>query len=145
MLDRDREHLAALGILIERNTSSPQFRLRGSMPIFTPDELRVLAIIRDTFDTRHPQAAQICEILTRLTADLTTIIYSRSINGEWYTAHRCVRQSRGGLNIRMHVSRWAKHSGDCCHHGAVLARFTHLGSAAALVWVWMTGADAEPR
>jgi predicted DNA-binding transcriptional regulator YafY len=71
MLDRDREHLAALGILIERSASSPHYALRGGVPVFTSAELRLLAVVRDTFDARHPQAPQIGDLLTRLTADLT--------------------------------------------------------------------------
>lgn len=69
MIDRDRKHLAALGITIER-APGPTYVLRGGLPAFTPDELRALALIRDAFDARHPQAALVAALLDRLTAGL---------------------------------------------------------------------------
>ncbi|GAB4437200.1 MAG: hypothetical protein OHK0015_29760 [Chloroflexi bacterium OHK40] len=71
MLDRDLHDLAALGIEVERRTRPLRYTLRGGLPVFSTDELRVLALIRDTFDPRHPQAAQIGALLARLTAALT--------------------------------------------------------------------------
>lgn len=70
MLDRDLAHLKALGITVERE-AGPRYVLRGGQPIFNADELRVLALIRDTFDPRHPQSAQIQALLERLTAGLS--------------------------------------------------------------------------
>ncbi len=70
MLDRDLKHLAALGIIIERQGSPRRYALRGGLPIFSAEELRVLALIRDTFDARHPQATRVSALLTRLTAGL---------------------------------------------------------------------------
>ena len=71
MIDRDLAHLAALGIIVERGSNPTTYTLRGGLPVFTPDELRTLALIRDAFDTRHPQAAQVAALLARLTANLT--------------------------------------------------------------------------
>lgn len=70
MIDRDRRHLAALGITIER-TAGPVYTLRGGLPAYQPAELRALALVRDTFDVRHPQAAPIAELLAHLTAALS--------------------------------------------------------------------------
>ncbi len=70
MLDRDLKYLAALGITIERQGSPRRYALHGGLPIFSAEELRVLALIRDTFDARHPQATRVSALLTRLTAGL---------------------------------------------------------------------------
>lgn len=71
MLDRDLPRLAELGILIERSaTRPPLYTLRATPQVFSADELRTLALIRDTFGNRHPQAAQVHALLQRLTADL---------------------------------------------------------------------------
>lgn len=70
MLDRDCRHLAALGIIVERS-AGPVYSLRGGLPCYAASELRTLALIRDSFDARHPQASQISELLIHLTAALT--------------------------------------------------------------------------
>lgn len=69
MINRDLEYLAQLGIQVERNKGT--YTLRGGAPVFTEAELRALALIRDTFDHRHPQSAQINQLLQRLTRHLT--------------------------------------------------------------------------
>ncbi len=71
MLDRDRTHLATLGIIVEREVSPLRYTLRGGLPTYDASELRTLALFRDTFDAHHPQAAQVAALLTRLTAELT--------------------------------------------------------------------------
>lgn len=72
MLNRDISYLARLGITIERtNTRPPIYTLRGGLPIYTYNDLRVLALIRDSFDTDHPQYPSIQALLQRLTHDLT--------------------------------------------------------------------------
>ncbi|NTU79321.1 MAG: WYL domain-containing protein [Chloroflexales bacterium] len=71
MIDRDLTHLAALDIIVERQVNPLRYTLRGGLPTYRPPELRTLAMIRDTFDTRHPQAAQVAALLDRLTAELT--------------------------------------------------------------------------
>lgn len=70
MIDRDLAHLAALGIVVERGPG-PSYRLLGGLPVYTPAELRTLALIRDTFDPRHPQFAQVGALLERLTGGLS--------------------------------------------------------------------------
>lgn len=71
MLDRDLPRLSELGIMIERSaTRPPIYTLRATPQVFSADELRTLALIRDTFGSRHPQAAQVHALLQRLTADL---------------------------------------------------------------------------
>lgn len=70
MIDRDVRHLAALGVAIDRAGSPPHYALRGGLPAFDAAELRTLALVRDTFDPRHPQAAQVGALLGRLTAGL---------------------------------------------------------------------------
>jgi predicted DNA-binding transcriptional regulator YafY len=69
MLDRDCRYLAALGITVERSTG-PVYTLRGGIPCYRLDELRTLALIRDSFDANHPQAEPIGTLLKRLTANL---------------------------------------------------------------------------
>jgi predicted DNA-binding transcriptional regulator YafY len=72
MIDRDVEHLKALGIVVERGrTRPPIYTLRGGTPIFSAEELRALALIRDTFGDRHPQSASIRTLLDMLTAGLS--------------------------------------------------------------------------
>lgn len=72
MIDRDIEHLGALGITIERSTAEPPlYTLRGGVPAYGAEELRALALIRDTFGAHHPQASQIRALLDRLTARLS--------------------------------------------------------------------------
>jgi predicted DNA-binding transcriptional regulator YafY len=71
MIGRDILYLARLGIIVERTRKPSGYRLRGGTPIFTAQELRTLALIRDTFDTRHPQVGQVDALLARLTANLT--------------------------------------------------------------------------
>jgi predicted DNA-binding transcriptional regulator YafY len=71
MLERDVAHLAALGVTIEKRSRPLTLTLRGGTPVFRSDELRTLALVRDTFDARHPQAAQIATLLGRLTAGLS--------------------------------------------------------------------------
>lgn len=72
MLDRDLLHLATLGIIVERRAGTSGYVLRGGLPMFDDVELRALALIRATFDQRHPQAAQIGALLERLTAELSS-------------------------------------------------------------------------
>ena len=71
MVDRDVRRLAELGIVIEiSRTRPPIYILRGGVPSFDAADLRALAIIRDTFGERHPQAADIRTLLERLTSQL---------------------------------------------------------------------------
>ncbi len=71
MVDRDVKRLATLGIEIEISpTRPPIYTLRGGVPTFDTTDLRTLAIIRDTFGDRHPQAADIRTLLERLTSQL---------------------------------------------------------------------------
>lgn len=72
MVDRDVKALAELGIRIEiSRTRPPLYTLQGGMPVFDPDDLRTLALIRDTFGARHPQTAQVRALIERLTTALT--------------------------------------------------------------------------
>jgi predicted DNA-binding transcriptional regulator YafY len=72
MLERDVAHLHGLGITVERSKTRPPIcNLRGGLPVFDPEELRALALIRDTFGDRHPLAAQVQALLDRLTTRLT--------------------------------------------------------------------------
>lgn len=72
MLRRDLETLALLGVHIERsNTRPPMYTLHGLQPQFSPEELRALALVRDTFGSRHPQAATIHALLARLTEQIS--------------------------------------------------------------------------
>jgi len=72
MVDRDVEYLKVLGIVIERSrTRPPVYTLRGGTLTFNADELHVLALVRETFDDRHPQAAEVRALLGRLMAGLT--------------------------------------------------------------------------
>lgn len=70
MLDRDIRHLAALGVVVERAGRPRRYTLLGGAPAYSPADLRALALIRDAFDPRHPQAAQVAALLARLTAQL---------------------------------------------------------------------------
>jgi predicted DNA-binding transcriptional regulator YafY len=71
MLDRDIEHLKTLGITIARSSTRPPiYTLSGGTPIFSVDDLRALALIRDTFGDRHPESAAIHALLDMLTAGL---------------------------------------------------------------------------
>ncbi|MFL5803930.1 MAG: hypothetical protein ACJ8CR_19575 [Roseiflexaceae bacterium] len=72
MVDRDIKHLAELGIVIEiSRTRPPRYTLRGGAPLFSAEELRALALVRDTFGERHPQAALVRALLERLTRQLS--------------------------------------------------------------------------
>ena len=72
MVDRDVEYLKTLGIVIDRSrTRPPVYTLHGGTPIFNADELHVLALVRETFDDRYPQAAEVRALLGRLMAGLT--------------------------------------------------------------------------
>jgi predicted DNA-binding transcriptional regulator YafY len=72
MVDRDVRRLAELGIVIEiSRTRPPIYILRGGVPSFDTADLQALAIIRDTFGDRHPQAAQVRALLERLTSQLS--------------------------------------------------------------------------
>jgi predicted DNA-binding transcriptional regulator YafY len=72
MLDRDIEYLKTLGIVVERSpTRPPLYTLSGGTPIFDEDDLRALALIRETFGERHPQATAVQTLLQRLTGGLT--------------------------------------------------------------------------
>src|SRR5439155_9298509 len=71
MVDRDIEYLASLGIVVERSqTRPPVYTLHGGTPIFVDEDLRALALIRDSFGDRHPQAAIVRSLLERLTRRL---------------------------------------------------------------------------
>lgn len=71
MLDRDVTRLAELGIAIAiSRTRPPIYTLHGGTPIFSADELRALALIRDSFGEHHPQFAAIHAMLGKLTATL---------------------------------------------------------------------------
>jgi predicted DNA-binding transcriptional regulator YafY len=72
MVARDVKHLQTLGIAIEvSRTRPPIYTLRGGTPTFSDDDLRALALVRDSFGTRHPQSVQVAALLERLTAWLT--------------------------------------------------------------------------
>ncbi|MFL5807585.1 MAG: helix-turn-helix transcriptional regulator [Roseiflexaceae bacterium] len=72
MIDRDVKHLAELGIVIEiSRTRPPRYTLRGGAPLFSAEELRALALVRDTFGERHPQTALMRALLERLTNNLS--------------------------------------------------------------------------
>jgi predicted DNA-binding transcriptional regulator YafY len=72
MVDRDIKQLAELGTVIEiSRTRPPIYTLRGGTPTFDEAQLRILALIRDTFGDRHPQAVQVRALLERLTGQLT--------------------------------------------------------------------------
>lgn len=71
IVDRDVKRLAELGIVIEiSRTRPPIYTLHGGAPTFDAADLRALAIIRDTFGDRHPQAADMRTLLDRLTSQL---------------------------------------------------------------------------
>jgi hypothetical protein len=60
MFDRDVKYLAELGITIQISRTRPlRYTLLGGAPVFGADDLRMLALVRDTFGPRHPQAAQV--------------------------------------------------------------------------------------
>jgi|SRR5579859_2185788 len=72
MVDRDVRHLRGLGIVIEISQTSPRvYTLRGGMPVLSEEELRILALVRDTFGARHPQAIQVHALVQRFTTGLT--------------------------------------------------------------------------
>lgn len=72
MVDRDVRSLRGLGILIDiSRTRPPVYTLRGGTPVLNDDELRALALVRDTFGARHPQAAQVWALVERLARGLT--------------------------------------------------------------------------
>lgn len=72
MIDRDVHRLAELGVDIEiSQTRPPIYTLRGGTPVFSPADLRALALIRDTFGERHPQTSQVRALLARLTSQLS--------------------------------------------------------------------------
>lgn len=72
MMNRDIEYLRTLGIEIERSrTRPPVYTLHGAAPILDAADLQSLALVRDTFQSYHPQAAQIQRLLARLTSSLT--------------------------------------------------------------------------
>lgn len=70
MLDRDLQDLAALGIVVEKHLRPLRYRLHGGTPVYNDQELRILALVRDTFGPKHPQADQIQQLITKLTSDL---------------------------------------------------------------------------
>ncbi|GAB4212822.1 MAG: hypothetical protein OHK0022_49130 [Roseiflexaceae bacterium] len=70
-LARDAENLGLLGIRIKiSNNRPPVYTLVGPLPIFTEDELRALALVRDSFGARHPQSKPVRTLLERLTNEL---------------------------------------------------------------------------
>ncbi|NNJ09265.1 WYL domain-containing protein [Chloroflexales bacterium ZM16-3] len=72
MLTRDIEHLAALGIVIERSRDTPPvYTLRGGAPAYDDADLLTLAVIRDSVGPNHPYARQVAELLGRLTTELS--------------------------------------------------------------------------
>lgn len=71
MVDRDITHLAELGIVIEKSrTRPPIYTLHGGTPIFSADDLRMLALMRESFGENHPQRPAIHSLLGKLTAGL---------------------------------------------------------------------------
>jgi len=71
MIDRDILHLARLGIMIEKtNTRPPIYTLRGGTPALSDADLRALALVRDTFGSKHPQFTAISALLDTLTLGL---------------------------------------------------------------------------
>ena len=71
MIDRDVKQLGALGIVIAiSRTRPPIYTLRGGTPRFDTANLRVLALIRDTFGSKHPQFTAISALLDTLTNGL---------------------------------------------------------------------------
>jgi predicted DNA-binding transcriptional regulator YafY len=72
MISRDIQHLAALGIAIERSRDTPPvYTLRGGAPAFAGGDLLTLAVLRDSVGPNHPYARQVAELLGRITADLS--------------------------------------------------------------------------
>lgn len=72
MLDRDMKLLAELGIVITiSRTRPPIYTLHGGTPLFSADDLRALALIRESFGENHPQRAAIHSLLGKLTAGLS--------------------------------------------------------------------------
>jgi predicted DNA-binding transcriptional regulator YafY len=72
MVDRDVRDLHALGIEIDiSRTRPPIYTLRGGAPVLRDEEVRALALIRDTFGPRHPQAAPVRALVERLAEGLT--------------------------------------------------------------------------
>lgn len=72
MVDRDVRSLNMLGIDIQiSRTRPPIYTLHGGTPRLSNQELRALALVRDTFGVRHPQAAQVRSLVERLAQGLT--------------------------------------------------------------------------
>ena len=71
MIDRDVQQLSKLGIVIEiSRTRPPIYTLRGGTPRLDAADLRALALIRDTFGSKHPQFTAISALLDTLTSGL---------------------------------------------------------------------------
>lgn len=71
MLRRDLAQLRTLGIAVESDgRRPPTYTLEGGAPRFSEAELGVLALVRDSFGARHPQAPQVQALLERLTRGL---------------------------------------------------------------------------
>jgi len=71
VLRRDIAHLRALGLAVESDgRRPPTYTLLGGMPRFSEAELGALALVRDSFSPRHPQAPPVHALLGRLTAGL---------------------------------------------------------------------------
>ena len=70
-LRRDIAHLRSLGIAIESDgRRPPSYTLEGGLPRFSDAELGALALMRDSFGPRHPQAPAVRALLERLTRGL---------------------------------------------------------------------------
>ncbi|MBX0326133.1 WYL domain-containing protein [Oscillochloris sp. ZM17-4] len=71
MIARDIEHLAALGVTVQRSDETPTtYTLRGGAPAYGDDDLLTLAVLRDSVGPNHPYARQVAGLLARLTAAL---------------------------------------------------------------------------
>lgn len=72
MVDRDVKCLRELGIIIDiSRTRPPIYTLHGGTPAYSADDLRTLALVRDSFDPKHPQSVDISTLLATLTVSLS--------------------------------------------------------------------------
>ncbi|MCU0493656.1 MAG: WYL domain-containing protein [Chloroflexaceae bacterium] len=71
MVERDIKTLGHMGICIKKIAGRPlSYSLLGGVPNYSNEELAILALIRDSFDARHPQAQAVHALLCRLTEQL---------------------------------------------------------------------------
>lgn len=75
MLSRDIQNLHdILGIVITKtNTRPPIYTLLGGTPHFTDENLRALALFRDSFGPRHPEFAKVQQFLDVVTGRLSEV------------------------------------------------------------------------